>query len=274
MENVVGLRKTGGGVHERRPLAVVVGNGEEDECWGLNPSSDESSSSTFRIDSLETFVFLPHVDDTQRGDKKAEDDSHESVNRGEYIVENYIRKVGDRSNTEHLGVVIVRNIQSIDETGGRWVAEVGLDSKIGRVEIATATELVLYELFSAFRNLAIDLVEIGPFSKSEEPNESSDNNNANRVDEEKVVEDDKTNSNMVALNDSSDRKYECYGQCDSQYHSRCQVCISDDHVHQDVGLPPNNRKGNRNCTTPQECDVQNRPNGHQCSRNHICAVYS
>lgn len=52
-------------------------------------------------------------------------------------------------------------------------------------------------------------MEDSTFRQRREPYESTDNEDDEGVGQEAVVEDDKTNSDMICLNDSTDRDHKC-----------------------------------------------------------------
>lgn len=167
---------------------------------------DETPSSTFGIDPLETFLLLPHVDHTKRGKEETKDDGHESIDGREDVVQGYVCKFGDRSDTEKRGVIDVGRVKGVNEADLGRITKRGRLYEVSSIEVATATELVLYKLSSCVWHLGVNFMEVVAFSQGEDPDESSNDDDCDGAQDEKVIKNNETNRNMIALNDGSDRE--------------------------------------------------------------------
>jgi len=219
----------------------------------------ESSSTPFSVNFLESLIFVSLLDHAKGGKQKTEHDGHKAVDRGKHIVEGDVRKAGKGSNTEAAGGI---GVEAVDEV--LRYAEVATNLwNISPVEVATTFEMVLDGDSHRRRRLRPGQVEIGSLAEGVEPDETSDNNNADCIYQKSVVENDQAEGDVVALDDSCDGDYEGYEQCDSKDCSSSEISLGEDHVHENIGPSPDDRECHCDGTGSKKKEIQGSPNTHK-----------
>lgn len=234
---------------------------------------NETFSATFGINFLEALFFFSHVDDAERSEQKAEDNGHEAIHRREDIVQSVVSKGGNLAHTEISRIVDVSRVKRVDESRLNRRAEVACividDGVVRTIEISTARELVLDKLDGRIRLLEVDLVEIVTLSESEEPNTGAKSEDNDSINDKSVVENDKTDCDVVTLNNSKDGDCKGGEKDHSKDKTSCQICRSDSHIHQDVWFTPNNGEGDRDSSCCQQTEIHDSPEYHQAFGHHF-----
>jgi len=197
------------------------------------PALNEAAAATLLINTPEAFLFFPLVDDAHRCEEQQNDNSHVTVDRAENIVEGHISKRGDGRHAE----VASRIVCLLNERRVRAEFTTNF-SKVGRVEIAAAFELVLDRDACLAREVRKDDMEVGTLLKSVHPDEGTDHKDEESVEDEDPVEEHKTAKNMGWLNNGSNGNYPSNEQRNGEDKTRCQIRRAQDHVQEQVRTPP------------------------------------
>lgn len=226
----------------------------------------EALPSPLRIDLLEPFVLVSLLDHTQSSKEETEYDCHITIDGCEDIVEGHIREVGDGLNAEVGGDVWVE-IEIVNKVLAG--AEVAYFRKVGGVKVAAAFEHVL-EAFARLRcSCDPQCMEIVSLLEGKKPNKAANDDNTDSVNYEHIVGDDQANSDMVALDNAGDGYSKGDNERNTQNGTSGEVSCREDQVHQQVLSPPYKGEGKRDSARCKQQEVQNGPDTHQLSGNHL-----
>jgi len=192
---------------------------------------DEASATTFGIDLLESLLFLPLLDNTERRDEETQNDGHETINGRESVFKSVVREGSDRSHAE-----TGRDVGQAGDKGWRGAEPARLS--VRRVEVSTALELVLQGDSVIGRQRRPLDVEFVALPQGEEPDDGANNDDDDGIDDEEPVEDDEADCNMIPLHNGSDGHYKCRAQRYSQHHAGGEEFGRQCHVHQNARGAP------------------------------------
>lgn len=160
----------------------------------------ESSSTTFRIDLLETLFLLSLIYNAESSHKETQKNGHEPVDSGKDWIQSVIGLLCYGGHTERLSLG--------DKVGIGTECSAHLN-KICSVEVTTTFEHVLNCNPGAGGLLSPSGVEVVPHAKSKEPNYGAGSSQIEHSNDKHPVEENEAYGNMVFLNHGSNR--ECPG---------------------------------------------------------------
>lgn len=216
----------------------------------------EASATAFSINFLESLVFVPLLDNAEGGKKQTEDNRHHTINGSEDVVKSVVRKCSERSNATLRSI-----LQRGGEFNGRAEATDGNAGVVGKC-VTTTLEMILDSDASRFTRSKEADEEVSTLLQSEEPDECANDQDNNSIQDQDPIENNKTDSDMVALHDSTNGYGECDQQRYSQNHSGCEEVVCDYNVHKRVRSSPNNRQCKCQSASSKKQKVDERPSSH------------
>jgi len=172
--------------------------------------SDETTATTFGIDSPETFLFLSFLNDTHCGHEETNQDHRETENSRECLVEHVVSDADEFCRT----AIILRE---------RWIGTESAYFYRGVVEEPTALQFVLHCYAVVWRCRIPDASKVVLLSEGHKPQVRTVKNGYDAVHNENPIENSKTDGDVILLDDGAYRDDKCDNVDDTQSQGKVQV---------------------------------------------------
>jgi hypothetical protein len=213
----------------------------------------ETSSTTLRVDFLESLFLLSLVDDTHSSHEETQKNGHEPVNGGENGIQCV---VGLLRYGRHAERFRLRDESRIDAECSAYL------HKVRSVEITATLEHILDCNPGTGNLLGENRMEVYPQAKSEEPDECAGNGQINHVGDEQPVQENEATGNVIPLDHGPDRERPGYEEEHAKDKPDGEIHARHDHVHEDIRLSPHDRQGESDGSCSQKGDIEKPPAEH------------
>jgi len=212
-------QKQGDGMYSRTETM------EEERREGLH----EPSSTTLRVDFLESLFLLSLVDDAESSHEETQNNGHEPVNGGEDGVQSVVSLLRNGCHTERFRLC---------DKGGIGTECSAHLHEIRSVEVTTTLEHILDCNPGTGSLLRENRVEVCPQAKSKEPDVCAGDSQINHVGDEQPVQENEATGNVVPLDHGPDRERPGNEEEHGENKPDGEIHVRQDHVHENVRLSP------------------------------------